>query len=72
MPPITCVDRGNPRKNRTEQTRNRTTILFPRKTDMFSSMIAVMTVSMVTNWVLSPSMMIIRKNRMDHSDATGK
>lgn len=43
-----------------------------RSNVMFSSMMAVMMVSMLTNWVLRPIMMIMRKNKIDQTGAAGK
>lgn len=69
---ITCVVKGRPSKNNDEQTTNKTAILRLLKRVIFSSMIAVMTVSTLTNCVLMPSMIIMRKNKMDHNGEIGK
>ena len=64
--------RGRPSKYNEEQTTNKTAILRLRNSVIFSSMMAVIMTSTFTNCVLIPNMMIIRKNKMDHSGDIGK
>ena len=64
--------RGRPSRYKEEQTANKTAILRRRNNLISSSIIAVIIVSMLTNSVLNPNIIIIRKNKMDHNGDTGK